>query len=123
MPKLVGVLDLVEGGIIKDYKTSSTTPNPEKVAHTTEVQTSIYSVLYRENTGKMEKGIQLIHLVKTKLPKVILTDLPSMSDEQEQRLHTLIDGYVKGIQREDFLPSPGLQCSYCEFFHECRAWH
>lgn len=123
MPKLVGVLDLVEGGVIKDYKTSSTTPNPQKVAHTTEVQTSIYSVLYRQNTGKEEKGIELIHLVKTKLPKVILTELPPMSEEQEARLNTLVDGYVAGIQHKDFLPSPGLQCSYCEFFHECRNWH
>jgi putative RecB family exonuclease len=122
MPKLVGVLDLVEAGRIVDYKTSATTPNPEKVAHTTEVQTSIYSVLYRHNTGKTERGRDLVHLVKTKLPKVIVTELPPMTDEQESRLHTLIDGYVKGLQRRDFLPSPGMQCSCCEFFHECRLW-
>jgi CRISPR/Cas system-associated exonuclease Cas4 (RecB family) len=123
MPKLVGVLDLVENGWVKDYKTSSTTPNPDKVAHTLEVQTSSYALLYRQNTGKREKGIELIHLVKTKLPKVITTELPPMSEDQEARLHTLVDGYVKGLDNQDFLPSPGLQCSFCEYFQECRAWH
>ena len=37
LPTLIGVLDLVQAGIIVDYKTSSTTPNAERVAHTTEV--------------------------------------------------------------------------------------
>lgn len=123
MPKLVGVLDLVESGKIIDYKTSGQTPNAEKVAHTTEVQTSIYSVLYRENTGRREKGVELHHLVKLKTPKVVVTPLPPMSDAQESRLHTLIEGYVEGLARKDFLPSPGLQCSACQWFNECRAWH
>jgi putative RecB family exonuclease len=54
LPKLIGILDLVQPGKIIDYKTSGQTPNAEKVAHITEVQTSIYSVLYRDATGKRE---------------------------------------------------------------------
>lgn len=123
MPKLVGILDLVQNQTIVDYKTSSTTPNPEKVAHTLEVQTSIYALLYRENTGRREKGIELHHLVKLKQPKVVITSLPPMRTDQESRLHTLIDSYVEGIKRRDFVPSPSMQCSCCEYFNECRAWH
>ena len=63
LPALIGVLDLVQGGKIIDYKTSGQTPNAEKVAHTNEVQTSIYAVLYREATGRRETGIELHHLV------------------------------------------------------------
>ncbi len=26
-------------------------------------------------------------------------------------------------ERQDFVPSPGLQCTTCEFQRECAAWH
>lgn len=123
LPVLVGVLDLVQGGVIVDYKTSGQTPNPERVAHTSEVQTSIYSLLYRANTGKTEQGIELHHLVKTKSPKVVITELPPMTKQKQSRLFSLMESYVEGLDRRDFVPSPGLQCASCEFFNECRTWH
>jgi putative RecB family exonuclease len=123
LPRLVGILDLVQSGRIIDYKTSGQTPNPEKVAHTMEVQTSIYSLLYRANTGRTESGIELHHLVKTKQPKVVITPLPPTSEAQQSRLFSLMEAYVDGLERRDFVPAPGLQCSACEFFNECRAWH
>jgi putative RecB family exonuclease len=122
LPQLVGILDLVQQHRIIDYKTSSTTPNPEKVAHTHEVQTSSYAVLYRHNTGQRELGLELHHLVKLKNPKVVITPLPPMSDEQQTRLFHLMDAYQAGLQRGDFVPSPGMQCTSCEFFNECRHW-
>jgi putative RecB family exonuclease len=123
LPLLIGVLDVVQGGVIIDYKTSGQTPNPERVAHTHETQTSIYSMLYRENTGKQEEGIELHHLVKTKSPKVVITALPPMTEQQQSRLFHLIEGYVEGLDRRDFLPSPGLQCANCEYLADCKAWH
>jgi len=122
LPTLIGVLDLVQAGRIIDFKTSSTTPNPEKVAHTTEVQTSSYAVLYREATGRRETGIELHHLVKLKNPKLVLTALPPMSDLQQTRLFRLMEAYVEGLERQDFVPSPGMQCASCEFFNECRLF-
>ena len=56
LPRLVGVLDLVQERQVIDYKTSSSTPNAEKVAHTHEIQTSSYAVLYRHNTGEFSKS-------------------------------------------------------------------
>jgi len=123
LPTVIGILDLVQGGVIVDYKTSGQMPNSERVAHTTEIQTSIYSVLYRENTGKREAGIELHHLVKLKSPKLVITALPPMDEQRETRLFHLIEGYVEGLDRRDFLPSQGMQCSSCEFWNECRAWH
>ena len=123
LPTLVGVLDLVQQGTIIDFKTSSTTPNPERVAHTCEVQTSSYAVLYREATGQRETGIELHHLVKLKNPKLVVSAFEPMRDTQQTRLFRLIEAYVHGLEREDFVPSPGLQCVSCEFFNECRAWH
>ena len=122
LPKLIGILDLVQSGTIVDYKTSSQTPNAEKVAHTNEVQISSYAVLYREATGKRETGIELHHLVKLKNPKLVITTLEPMSEQQQTRLFHLMEAYVDGLDRRDFIPSPGLQCMSCEFFNECRQW-
>ena len=119
---MIGILDLVQQRQIIDYKTSATTPNPEKVAHTTELQTSSYAILYRHNTGATEAGIQIHHLVKLKNPKVVITSSPPMSPQQETRLFRQMESYLGGLERKDFIPSPGMQCSSCEFFNECRLW-
>ena len=123
LPRLIGILDLVQQRQVIDYKTTSTTPNAEKVAHTTEIQTSSYALLYRHNTGDHEEGIQIHHLVKLKNPKVVITPLPSMSPQQETRLYRQMEAYLDGLQRPHFIPSPGMHCASCEFFNECRAWH
>src|SRR5207247_777407 len=104
LPRLIGILDLVQQGRIIDYKTASSTPNPEKVAHTHEVQTSVYALLYRHNTGHLEKGIELHHLVKLKNPKLCITELPPMRREQQTRLFHLIEAYQQGLSRNDFVP-------------------
>ena len=123
LPRLIGILDLVQQKQIIDYKTSSTTPNPEKVGHSNEIQTSSYAILYRHNTGNKEAGIQLHHLVKLKNPKVCITQMPPMSQEQQTRLFRQMEAYLDGLGRKDFIPSPGMQCSSCEYYNECRRWH
>lgn len=123
LPTLIGILDLVRaGGRIVDFKTSGKTPNAEHAIHLNEVQLSCYSVLYREATGKLETGRELHHLVKTKTPKLIITSLDPMNQAQQVRLFRLMDSYQEGVAREDFVPSPGLQCLGCEFRNECRLW-
>jgi CRISPR/Cas system-associated exonuclease Cas4 (RecB family) len=123
LPVLVGVIDLVRArGRIVDFKTSARTPDPKMLAHTSETQTSTYGVLYREATGGKENGIALHHLVKTKKPKLVVNKFGPVSEAQITRLFHVIEAYVNGLQRDDFVPSPGVQCASCEFFQECRAW-
>ena len=123
LPRLVGVLDLVRaGGRIVDFKTTARTPDPAMVAHTTEIQTTCYGLLYREATGNRESGIELHHMVKTKTPKLVVTELGAASEQQATRLFHVMEDYVQGLERGAFIPSPGLQCASCEFFGECRAW-
>jgi CRISPR/Cas system-associated exonuclease Cas4 (RecB family) len=123
LPVLVGVLDLVRaGGRIVDYKTTGRTPDPKMVLHTTEVQTTGYALLYREATGQRETGIELHHLVKLKTPKLVVTEAGPATDQQVNRLFHLIDAYVDDLERRDPVPSPGMQCSMCEFLTECHAW-
>ena len=124
LPTIVGVMDLVRvGGLIVDYKTSGQTPIREKVGHLLETQTSCYSLMYREATGRKESGVEIHHLVKLKKPKVVVTPFEPMTDKQQSRLFKVIESYVSGLERQDFIPSPGLHCSSCEFFDACRNWH
>lgn len=122
LPNLIGVLDLVQGGVIVDYKTSGQTPNAEKVVHTNEVQASIYSMLYRDAKGRRENGIEIHTLVKTKTPKLVITEIPPMTEQQQTRLFKQIEAYVHGLDMRDFVPSPGMNCMGCQFLNECRKW-
>ncbi|HEY6155653.1 MAG TPA: PD-(D/E)XK nuclease family protein [Candidatus Udaeobacter sp.] len=123
LPLLVGVIDLVRtGGRIVDFKTSARKPDTELLAHTAETQTTSYGLLYREATGGKENGIEIHHLIKTKQPKIMVSDLGPVTDTQVTRLFRVVEAYLKGVAREDFVPSPGVQCAACEFFNECRAW-
>ena len=123
LPVLIGVLDLVRaGGRIVDFKTTGKTPDPEMALHQNGVQLDCYSVLYREATGKRETGRELHHLVKTKVPKLVITPAEPMLEYQRARLFRLMENYVDGLEREDFVPAPGFGCMGCEFLPDCRAW-
>lgn len=113
LPTLIGVLDLVRagGGEIVDFKTSGKTPEAEDAIHQNETQLSCYSVLYRDATGHRESGRELHHLVKTKTSKLVLTELPPMTDSRRVRLFRMMESYVEGLAREDFVPSPGFSCA------------
>lgn len=123
LPTLVGIIDLVRPvGRIVDFKTSAATPQAEQVRHGNETQLTAYGLLYREATGQRETGFELHHLVKTKTPKLVVTEAPATTERQLTKLFRQIESFVDGVEREDYVPSPGLQCSFCEFFNECRAW-
>jgi len=123
LPRLIGILDLVRaGGRIVDFKTAAKTPDTDMALHQNGVQLDCYSVLYRENTGQREAGRELHHLVKTKVPKVVITEAGPMLEYQRTRLFRLLEDYVAGLDRGDFVPAPGFGCMGCEFLHECRKW-
>src|SRR5579871_3001143 len=123
LPKLIGIIDLVRAGRrIVDFKTSGQTPDREKAAHQNETQLTSYSVLYKECTGYNETGLELHHLVKLKNPKLVVTTLPPATEGQKSKLFRIMESYQRGLEHQDFIPSPGLHCFGCEFFNECRRW-
>lgn len=123
LPKLIGVIDLVRaGGRIVDFKTASKSPDPFTAIHLHETQLSCYGVMYRDATGKKESGFELHHLVKTKTPKILITPTGPMTEHQKTRLFRSIESYAIGLERRDFVPSPGFHCAGCEFIRECRHW-
>ncbi|MEO8205937.1 MAG: PD-(D/E)XK nuclease family protein [Chthoniobacterales bacterium] len=124
LPKLIGIIDLVRpGGRIVDFKTSSTTPNADRSAHQNGLQLSCYGVLYQEATGEKESAFELHHLVKLKTPKVVISTLGAMTPSQEKMLYRSIESYLTGLDRMDFVPSPGMTCLSCEYWGNCQQWN
>ena len=122
LPVLRGVIDLIRpGGKIVDFKTTATTPNESQAEHRNQLQLTAYGLLYREATGEKESGFELHHLVKTKTPKLVITTHDPVDVKQESKLFRSIESYVDGVEREDWVASPGLQCVSCEFFNECKG--
>ncbi len=126
LPPLLGFIDLVRqtssGGKVVDFKTAAKSPTARTCAFTHSTQLGIYSLLYRENTGEKEAGLELHHLVKTKVPKVVITEIEPASDHQVEQLLTLLHTYVDAVRNEDFTPSPSFMCGSCEFFNECQSF-
>ena len=123
LPVLIGVLDLVRsGGRIVDFKSAAKTPDTDMALHQNGLQLDCYSVLYREGAGKREAGRELHHLIKTKVPKLVITEAGPMMEYQRNRLFRLMENYVEGLDREDFVPAPGFGCMGCEFLGNCKAW-
>jgi putative RecB family exonuclease len=123
LPPLRGVIDLVrEGGRIVDFKTAARSPSPSMAGHQNAVQLGCYALLYREATGHDEGGFELHHLVKTKVPKLVVTTLDPMEPVQTRRLIRQMESYVEGVTAGDFVPSPGMHCAWCDHFARCRAW-
>jgi putative RecB family exonuclease len=71
------------------------------------VASDSYGLLYRESTGEREAGVELHHLVKTKVPRLVVTRHPSNLEKQKKRLFQSIESFVDGVQREDWVASPG----------------
>ena len=63
------------------------------------------------------------HLIKNKEPKIMITALDAMSALREERLFRILDSYIKGVSVHDYVPSPGIHCSFCQYRNECRRWH
>ncbi len=121
LPLLYGIIDLVRPpGRIVDYKSAARSPGEDMAVHQHATQLACYALLYRSATGEMETGFELHHLIKTKVPKVIISTYGAMTPAMESELFFLIDDYLEGIDREAWVPSPGQHCSWCDHLDRCR---
>ena len=120
---LVGVLDLVlEGNVPVDFKTVASTPVLEDEAWQNELQLTAYHLLMQDATGEEPGPGELVYLAKLKTPKVIRQVLPKVDQPRIDRFRALAEAYVEGVSREDYYPSPGMQCRWCSFRTQCAAW-
>jgi putative RecB family exonuclease len=74
-------VDLVRpGNIPVDFKTCAATPNVELEAFNHELQLTAYQLLIEEATGEPVEGRELVFLVKTAKPKIIVHRIPPASN-------------------------------------------
>jgi len=74
-----------------DFKTATKTPDSDMALHQNGGQLDGYSGLYREAAGKRESGRERHHLVKTKVPKLLITPAEPMLEYQRTRLFRLME--------------------------------
>ncbi len=120
---LMGYVDLVRpGNIPVDFKTCAATPNLELEAFNHELQLVTYQILIEQATGEEVEARELVFLVKTKTPKVIVHRLPPADQAAKDRFWSIAQEAVTGVYEERFYPQPGMACSWCSFRKECSAW-
>ena len=119
-PLLIGILDLVRAdGTVTDFKTSARTTPPDQLALLHRTQMLCYGTLFRESTWELEAGFEIIELVKTKVPKIVVTRFPALSECDLEELDEMIASFLQGVRNRDFAPSYGQHCSWCEYRAEC----
>lgn len=119
-PTMIGILDLVRAdGTVTDFKTSARSTPPDQLARLHRTQMLCYGTLYRESTWRIEAGFEIIELVKTKVPKIVVTRFPALSESDLEELDEMIASFLEGVRNRDFAPSYGQHCSWCEFRNEC----
>jgi putative RecB family exonuclease len=121
---LTGVIDLVRPGHVPvDFKTvAATTGNLELETFLHETQLVAYQLLLEAATGEPVTALELVYLVKTKSPKVLVHRIPPADETRKLRFAALAEAYVAGVRAERFHPQPGVHCAWCSFRNECRAW-
>ena len=120
---LLGVIDLVKSDrTTVDYKTVGATPDLADEAWQHEIQLTMYALLIEDATGEPSPGSELVFLVKTKTPKVLVHRSGPPTDTQRDRFARLVEFYANGVANEQYYPSPGMQCSWCAFRSECARW-
>ena len=119
-----GVLDLVKADRrVVDYKTCASTPDPSLESWLHEIQTTAYALLVEESAGTASAGTDLVFLVKTKTPKIIVHPVDPPTQVQRERFARLVEVYATGVANEAYYPSPGQHCAWCGYRSECAAWN
>ena len=120
---LTGTVDLVTDGMVAtDFKSAAAKPDPLHAAFDHEIQLVAYQLLLEEATCETPRSLDLLFLVKTKTPQIIRVSSPPADKERKQRVVGMFRTAVEGMSEGRFHPQPGMQCSWCSFRKECKAW-
>lgn len=120
---LTGAIDLVRQDLAPvDFKTSASKPSSEQAGFDHELQLVCYQLMIESATGKTPPALDLLFLVKTKIPQVIPVSLPPANEQRKQRAVSMLETAVQGIAEGRFHPQPGMHCSWCQFRIECSKW-
>lgn len=119
---LVGAIDLVEQNYTPvDFKSASSKPDANTAVMDHEIQLVSYQLLL-EAVGETPPQLDLVYLVKTKVPQVIRVSAPPADRQRKDRVIRILNTAVEGIAEGRHHPQPGMHCSWCQFRHECAKW-
>jgi putative RecB family exonuclease len=120
---LTGAMDLVEGNFTPvDFKSAAAKPDLGNAVFDHEIQLVSYQLLLEAAIGQSPPSLDLVFLVKTKVPQVIRISSPPADVHRKRRVTALLETAVAGIASNRYSPQPGMQCSWCQFKNECLAW-
>jgi len=112
---LVGYQDYVAGEVVGEIKTASR----KQQLSNWDLQLAAYSYAHRETTG-CKPRLQVVQLVKTKEPKLEVTET-EISDEQEAWFLEVAISALGSIESGAFHPTPSWMCPRCEYRRACRG--
>ena len=120
---LTGTIDLVTEIFAPiDFKSAAAKPDPKHAVFDHELQLVAYQLLLEKATGEKPPSLDLVFLVKTKVPQVIRVTSPPADRKRKDRVIRMIDTAVTGMSEGRFHPQPGMTCMSCQFRNECRNW-
>jgi putative RecB family exonuclease len=105
-----------------DYKTCASTPDLAVEPWLHEIQTTTYALLVEHSTEAPSTGTDLVFLVKTKTPKILVHGVAPPTHAQRDRFAALVEVYATGVANEHYFPQPGMQCAWCHYRTECSQW-
>ena len=118
---LVGIWDVVEtDNVIADNKCYGKTPSQESTDRN--LQLTLYALGFRVLNNKVEQGIRLDVIVRTKQLKAIQIETHRTNDDC-QFLLKLIEGVATAIQTGNYYPNPTHNlCSpkWCGYWDKCK---
>jgi putative RecB family exonuclease len=120
---LTGTIDLVTDIFAPiDFKSAAAKPDPKHAVFDHEIQLVSYQLLLEKATGEKPPSLDLVFLVKTKVPQVIRVSSPPADRKRKDRVIRMIDTAVIGMSEGRFHPQPGMTCMSCQFRNECQKW-
>ena len=116
--RLIGIIDLIEGDTIIDFKTAARTLSTGDLER--HLQLSTYALASFLKTGQIPR-LRLDLLLKTRTPRIERQETTRTISDLAWAAH-LIQGVSRQIVSERFFPSPSWRCTECEYFPHCQAW-
>ena len=117
---LVGKIDAIfTDDTIIEIKTTGKSPVQQEID--SNLQVTLYSWAYRMLFGQQEKAIKVVNLVKTKEPKIVVTETQRTERDHSWLIATTTQ-VIRAIDNKLFYPNPigGFGCFNCQYQAHCR---
>lgn len=117
---IVGKIDAIfTDDTIIEVKTTAKSPTQQEIDQN--LQITLYSYAYRMLYGKPERAIKVINLVKTREPKLIVSQTDRTERDHSWLIATMFQ-VLRAIENKLFYPNPigGFGCFNCQYQGHCK---